>query len=525
VQPSAYSIPPQRVEEVSPDNGNIARQEPNIRHRNSRRDFPSSIPRVRPQGLQPEPPAEEKVPSITKEDTKQPEALREPSQRTRQAAKALVSGIKGVRHITTRGREGLQRFLPRLLPGTSADSRLTISTPIMVLVAILIPVLVVTAAFTVYLRYGYSIQYEAYRNQAKEFAAQANSLADPIEQRKAWENVLLNVERAEDFRTTDETIALRQEAETHLDQLLGNMRLPFRPVFSSNLGIEISRMAAAETDLYMLNAESGAVLRAGLTDNGFQLDTAFNCEPGVYGNTTVGPLVDILAMPNLNAVNATMLGIDASGNLLYCAPNQVAQAIPLLSPDTNWSRVTAFTMDSGNLYVLDAPARAVWVYTGKDGTYVDRPYFFFGDQTPEKEDVIDLLVASDDLYMLHADGHLSTCSYSRIEGKQTRCTDPDVIANPFAAYQDLDLFGTAHITQMSFNAPPDQSILLLSADDQSALRITTRVRALELQNQIRPAPGSSSTVTSGPVGAMAVGPNHVLYFAVNGQVYFATGMP
>jgi hypothetical protein len=232
--------------------------------------------------------------------------------------------------------------------------------------------------------------------------------------------------------------------------------------------------------------------------------------------------VDILAMPGLNAVNATVLGIDPSGNLLYCAPNQVAQAIPLPPPDTNWEHVTAFTMDGGNLYVLDAPARAVWVYTGRDGTYVDRPYFFFGDQTPET-DVIDLLVSGDDLFMLHSDGHLSTCSYSRIEGKPTRCTDPAPLVNPFSAYQDMDLFGTAHITQMAFTAPPDQSILLLSADDQAAFRITPR--SLELQNQIRPATGSTSTVTSGPVGAMAVGPNHVLYFAVKGQVYFATGMP
>ena len=524
VQPAAYTIPPQRAEEVSPEPtpANITTQDSVFTHSPLRRGFPTSIPRARPQEPQPEPPAEEKVRPFIEEDKKQPEAPREPSKRTRQAAKALVGGIKGVRSITTRGRESFQRFLPRLLPGSDTETPLTVSTPTMVFLAILVPLLVATILFTVYFKFGYSIQYEAYRDQAKEFAVQAVSLTDPVEQRKTWENVLLNVERAEDFRTTDETIALRQEAETHLDQLLGNMRLPFRPVFSSNLGIEISRMAASETDLYMLNAESGEALRAGLTESGFQLDTAFNCAPGIYGNTTVGPLLDIMTLPSLSTVNATMLGIDANGNLLYCAPGQVAQAIPLPPPDTNWGRVTAFTMDAGNLYVLDAPARAVWVYTGKDGTYIDRPYFFFGDQTPE-EDVIDLLVSGDDLFMLHADGHLSTCSYSRIEGKPTRCTDPAALTNPFAAYQDTDLFGTAHITQMSFTAPPDQSILLLSTDDQTAFRITPR--SLELQNQIRPATGSSSTVTSGPVGAMAVGPNHVLYFAVKGQVYFATGMP
>jgi len=188
-------------------------------------------------------------------------------------------------------------------------------------------------------------------------------------------------------------------------------------------------------------------------------------------------------------------------------------------PDTNWGRVTAFVLENGNLYVLDALARAVWVYNGKDGNFIDRPYFFFGGQTPEKQDVIDLVVTGDDLYMLHADGHLSTCSYSRIESVPTRCQDPAPLVNPFAAYQDTDLFGTAHFTQMLFTAPPDQSILLLDAETQAVMRFTPR--SLELQNQFRPGTGSGNPVAPGPVDAVAVSSNHVMYLAVDGQVYFA----
>jgi hypothetical protein len=198
-------------------------------------------------------------------------------------------------------------------------------------------------------------------------------------------------------------------------------------------------------------------------------------------------------------------------------------AIPLPPPDTNWGRVTAFTLSNGNLYVLDAPARAVWVYDGKDGTFIDRPYFFFGGQTPEKQDAIDLIVSGDDLYMLHGDGHLSTCSYSRIETKPTRCQDPTPLVNPFPAYQDEDLFASAHFTQMLFTALPDQSILLLDADAQSVMRFAPRT--LELQNQFRPTLGDTNPVPAGTVGAMAVSPSHALYLAVGGQVYFATNMP
>ena len=172
---------------------------------------------------------------------------------------------------------------------------------------------------------------------------------------------------------------------------------------------------------------------------------------------------------------------------------------------------------------MDAPARAVWVYNGKDGTFIDQPYFFFGGQTPEKQDVIDLVISGDNLYMLHADGHLSTCSYSRIETVPTRCQDPSPLVNPFAAYQDVNLFASAHFTQMLFNAQPDQSILLLDADTQGVLRFTPR--SLELQNQFRPTTGTANPIPSGAAGAITVGPNHVLYLSVKGQVYFATDMP
>jgi hypothetical protein len=64
---------------------------------------------------------------------------------------------------------------------------------------------------------------------------------------------------------------------------------------------------------------------------------------------------------------------------------------------------------------------------------------------------------------------------------------------------------------------------LLDADTQGVLRIAPR--SLELQNQFRPATGTTNPISSGPVGAIAVGPNHVLYLAINGQVYFATDMP
>jgi hypothetical protein len=532
VQPSSYA-PARETEFPAKNTESLASVPRNTLPRN----FPSSIPRAdtsistpilenNTNETEPEPEVVDVPtpfePQPVREEGKveTPPVPREPSARARRAARTLAGGIQASRRFGTSFGERLRNFLPRLLPNSDPQPELSApSNFAMIVMSIVIPLIVVVMLMVVYLKYGRSLQYDTYINQAQQNRDYAVQMTDPIEQRRAWDSVLENVAQAEAHNITDQSTALRDEANTNRDALLGITRLQFNPVFASSVGIDISRMAASESDLFMLDAANGAVLRAQLTNGGgFQLDTSFNCRPGVYGEYTVGPLVDIIAMPTLTTINATLLGVDANGNLLYCAPGEVPRAIPLPVPDTNWGRVTAFIMDAGNLYVLDAPSRAVWVYTGKDGNFIDRPYFFFNEQTPT-QDVIDMIVSGDELYMLHADGHISNCSYNRIETNPQKCRDPFPLINPFKAYQDEDLFSTAHFTQMLFAAPPDQSILILNADTQSVMRFTPR--SLELQNQYRPTTGRVNPIPAGPVDAVAVSPNHYLFMALDGQVYFA----
>ena len=393
----------------------------------------------------------------------------------------------------------------------------------MMFIAVLVPVLVVTIASAVYFRYGRSVQYEQYLVQARDAQAQASTLTDAVAQREAWQRELFYLDRAEDYNASNETREMRADAQRKLDAVLGIRRLQFQSVLSRGVGAQIGRLAAAENDVYLLDAQRGSVLHLALTNAGFELDANFDCGPGTFGPYTVGPLVDILALPTLNTLNAQMLGVDAGGTLLYCSPGQVAQAAPLAAPDTNWRRIRSITLDSGNLYVLDAEARAVWVYVGDDGAFVDRPYFFFGGEIPALEDGIDLAVNADDLYVLHSDGRVSTCSYSRIESVPTRCVDPAVLLNPLPAYADQDLFSQAHFTQMMFSPAPDSGLLLLDAENQGVFRFNAR--SLELQNQLRPLAGRSNGMPPGQVTAMGISPNHVLYFAVRDRLYFAAETP
>ena len=397
----------------------------------------------------------------------------------------------------------------------------------LVFIAIIIPVLVSVTGWVVFAKYGLNERYHELYQSALMANAQVSSETDLGRQRDKLNEVIDLADQALGYRDTDEANLLRSEAQTKLDSLMGVVRLEFIPAFANRLGniTEISRMAASESDLYMLDAEKGSILHATFTGRSLELDSTFSCQPGSYAGYQVDKLVDLLALPKRNAVSANVLGIDATGQLLYCAPGQVPQAIPLPAlPNTNWGRVTSFALDGGNLHVLDASARAVWVFVGKDSYFGDPPYFYFSNQIPDSIDnAIDLSVSGDDLYLLHADGHLSTCTFSRIAETPTRCLDPVNFQDPFPAHQDINLFEQANFTQISLTTPPNSVMLLLDSENQKVFRFTPR--SLELQNQVTGHAGKGNPFQSGSVGAMTVSPNYVLYLAIDKQVYFTTHLP
>lgn len=531
VQPSAYAIPPQPEGPVPSARRETASSAP--------RSFPPSIPRAGT--VEPLPSPAVDSPNMDEEADEQ-ETLEPPivvesraakalanahAEATRQMAKAVVGGIKSGRRLNERLRISLGRFVPRLLPGASSDQSFSMPTYAMVFMAVVIPVLVVTIASVVYLRFGQSVQYDELYLEALNQRALATSETDPVRQRMAWENILNTLDRADTYRQTAESEAVRADAQVNLDQLNGVLRLEFIPAFPNGLSgsTKISRMAASESELYMLDAERGSILHASFTGRSLTLDNTFNCQPGTHGGYQVGMLVDILALPKVNALGATVLGIDATGTLLYCAPGQVPQVIPLPSlPNTNWGRIAAFALDNGNLYVLDSVSRAVWVFIGKDSAFTDTPYFYFGNQIPNSIDnAIDMAVSGDDLYMLHSDGHLSTCTFSRISETPTRCVDPAPRTDNFPARQGMDIFAEAHFTQMTLTNPPNPVVLLLDSDNQRVYRLSPR--SLELQNLVTGFAGEGNPFQGGPVSAIAVSPNYVLYLAIGNQVYFATNLP
>jgi hypothetical protein len=223
-------------------------------------------------------------------------------------------------------------------------------------------------------------------------------------------------------------------------------------------------------------------------------------------------------MPKGNEANAKILAMDGQGNLLQCIPGEQPVFNVLAPPPTNWGNPKAFSFDLGNLYVLDPQTNAVWVYWG--GDFSSQPQFFFSEGVPPMEDVMDLAVDKNDLYLLHADGHITLCTFSNLGVSPTRCTDPFPYADSRAGREGQILIPEAPFVQIRTTQPPDPSLYLLQANTQAifhfSLRLLTFQRQLRSQN---PLPADS------PATAFAIRPDgRVVFMGLGNRVYYA-GMP
>ena len=457
-----------------------------------------------------------------------PEIMRPPARRQgflRTLAK-IVQGLRMGMHSIS---EGVRKFLPNLLPDSQADGKNGGGSSLAFL-AVAIPLIIVTVAGLVYTRYGRATQYQDNFNMALEQAAQAHGQTDPTEVRRAWDSTLYYLDLADQHQVTQDSINLRQEAQTALDNLDGILRLDFRPAIVTGLSrtVQISRMAATNTDLYLLDAARGSVMRATLGSKGYEIDTGFKCGPGLYDNTSVGSLIDIEALQMSNIYNARLLAIDASGNLLYCGFNMQPVAVALGAPALGWQGISAITLDTDGkyLYVLDAPGNSVWVYQGDYGKFVDSPSMFFGQQVPQNMGTsIDLAANNSDLYLLFTDGHVTACPVSHFEGVPLRCADPVTFMDNRPERQPGPEIADAIFNRISFAASPDPLLYLLEPLTRAVYFFSPRSDTLELRGQFRATVEQSNTLFNGPASAMTISPNRYLFFSVGYQVFYATNLP
>lgn len=438
----------------------------------------------------------------------------QPAQTETSQAKAapVASALRSISSSFLKALSSLGAFMKQILPDSDI---FTLPPATMAFTAIVVPLVIVAIAAVVYFQRGRATQYDVHFSLAQIAAEEAELKTEPQEQRMGWEETLVHLDNAEFYQTTDDSKEMRNYAQDILDDLDAVERLTFRSAIVDQLDetANISRIVSLEDGLYLLNASDGVVERAILTNDGYQIDTTFQCGPGPYGGYIVGSIIDIAPVPKEDDTQATIFGIDANGNLLRCIPGATPLATPMEPPDINWGTPRGMTVFGNDLYVLDPQTNAVWIYRGMD---IDQsPRLFFDQQIPPMQDVIDLEVNQNDLYLLHEDGHLTTCVFSALAGSPTRCKDPEIYTDPRQGRQSGPLIEGAFFSQINFSPPPEPTIYMLDPISQAIYRFSVR---LTLDRQFR----SQESLSEDPATTFTIDKNNrIIFLAIGNQVYYA----
>ncbi len=422
--------------------------------------------------------------------------------------KALaVVGLPILNALQKLGR-GVGALFERLIPEE-------LSSAVMMLIALAVPVVVVAVAGVVYNKLGVSAQYEALYAQLEQKAAEARNQTDSQSRRNSWGQVLFLLAEVEDYKKTPETIALREQALQVLDELDLVKRVDYQPAIAGQLPTEvsISRIVVAEEDLYLLDGNSGNVIRAVPTEQGYVLYSTFQCGPGPIGVSEAGMLIDIIPWPGGFVPDASVLALDDSGNVVYCLPGEAPQIDKLaVSSSQSSGEATGLTLDMSDLYVLDPSANAVWIYWGSD--VQDEPTLFFDQEIPPLEDVIDLTANNKELYLLHANGQTTLCYLGTTGVSPTRCSDPPYVDDR-TGLEGTPLESPSPFTQILFTPPPDPSLYLMEPKSHSIYHFS--LRNLVYKRQLLP----KEPLPTRPATAFFVDVSkRMLYLAIGNEIYY-----
>jgi hypothetical protein len=454
---------------------------------------------------------------------KPPRAVPEGPPPKEQLRRVLASAWNKGSTARAHSRSAMGRMVQRAFPRRT-EPLINLSPAWMLIIALLIPLAVVTAATTVYFEAGRSEQFEILFDQARNYAAQASQATDPAQVKAGWSLAYSLTLRAENYGSTAESEALRRYALSIIDEMDGIVRLPFTPAINGSLpaGVNITRMVPTLNEVYLLDSSEGRILRLiRTTSSNYEYDPNFQCGPGKAGEITVGPLIDLAPLPINNDLRASIMGIDANGSLVYCTVGKAGfDARPLVRPDLGWGRIVGITSFGDVLYVLDPGTNAVYYFNGSNGIFTNPPHLYFDDDIPFMEDVIGLAVDQEFLYLLHRTGRMTICTSGAFTFAQTRCTDPAPYGDSRMGYEPAPLsFEGANFIQLQTTQPPDPSLFTLDAANQSIYHLS--LRKLNLQRQYRAFPETDFPLPASPPTAFVITPNRRALIAFGSDIFFA----
>lgn len=405
-----------------------------------------------------------------------------------------------------------------------AEGTPTLSKTTMVFIAVAVPLIVVAISVGVYLGRGRSQQYEYYYQQAEQFAQAAAGLDDPVAARETWNQALEMVNQAESYRSSDETVLLRDQVQDALDLLDGAVRLDYRPALTGTLydGIEITRIVSVGADLYLLDEAGGRVIHAESRSQGFEVDADFVCAAGNFDSGSIGELVDMVALPINNPYLAHVLGVDAQGRAVYCGAGMDPIVVTLPQSANSAGEIKAITYAGSMLYALNPAASTVRVYYASNGQFNDAPAEFFAgvdySDIPDLSQVADLAVNGDMLYLLNGDGSLTACEANAVGDSPVACEAPVSYVDGRVGLEDQPVTMPASVfSEAIFTSPPDQTISLLDSANGDIYQFSVTYR---LHQRLRPSLGNYE-VDDPTATAFSIGIDRVAFLAFGHQLFYA----
>ncbi len=412
-------------------------------------------------------------------------------------------------------------FAGRLLPEGGVQG---LNASNLLFIAVAVPIIVVAVAFTIYLYApgGRSRQHQTYLDQALTAAQSVRTEGDPILQRDGWNRVIHWLDEADEYGQSADSRVLRQEAQTVLDEMDRVERFNLRPANPEGFvtGTQITRIAATNTDVYLLDSSQGQVHRMFLAGQGYEVDPNFVCSSQLFPAANMGELLNIYTIPPNNEYKATMMGVDSNGNLLFCGPGQPPSAVSLPVPDTGWGRITHSAYIQNRLYVLDVLNNRVWFF-GSDpetGTYSAAPRPFFDDQVPTLNDIMDMAYYNEDLFLLHANGSMTRCTFRPVEGTQTVCSEPGYTDPRPGKSGDTAAFTEANLTGMTVTQPFEPSLYLLDRGNRTIYHLGLQ---LTLQRLLKPSTDPLYPLPDSDFSGFTVTSDLRVFVAFGNHVYYA----
>jgi hypothetical protein len=280
------------------------------------------------------------------------------------------------------------------------------NVPLMLALAIGIPLIIAILVTAVYLDRSTTAQVDTLLNEARQSIQEADTSVSAQVKRERWQIALAKIAQALALDPANQpAIETRTQVQTQIDRIDNTVRVSPALLYDFNKTGR-RRLALSDIYLFVLDQTAGSVDRLTLTSDGGSIEGTGPAQVLASGTTVVDRLVsDLIDMAWVDAGGArqksALIMLERGGLVEYDLAFGL-ETIPFANTTPEGAqRLDAF---DGNLYVLDVGGRQVWRYApSDDGGYSGQADPYFASSPAGIENAIDMAIDGS-IYLLEASG-------------------------------------------------------------------------------------------------------------------------